>query len=393
MPHFCAGGDKSPHFAVLGVLTFEDRLAYRSQIRANWMTPSAVARSGILSRFVLRGVGASAAIEREAEAHGDMVFVHAPNALKRTIGPLVSFVRWLECSVVAWPNAQHIGKADDDVWLHLSSIASVMAASLASLAASSSDGTPPRLMWGHMETYSWDIAAGRPTRHGYTFFKGHDCKQRRVRREEILAKSLAHANQTPCIAGRDERGVLRCGGGEKTNVLGPFGFPKGPVFFTSASLVSQLVASVPLRQETARIIQSVNNSRKEAIKPWEDVYLGMGLARTAVGDGIALVHIGCATYTDEWGFYMSPSTLVWHMRTKVPERIGEAEVWAQQHHCTPVVVGSRCSPQPWSSCTGAKWRRCILRYNKTACSDQLYTLLKGKGLPSRPQCQLEKLNV
>lgn len=116
---FCsqAQGDSRLRLGVLGVLTFADRLEYREQIRRSWMR-SGESADGILTRFVLRGIGASDAVQDEARDKDDIVFVRASTTLRRTIGPLASFIRWLECAAVAWPRAQLIGKADDDVHLH-----------------------------------------------------------------------------------------------------------------------------------------------------------------------------------------------------------------------------------------------------------------------------------
>lgn len=109
------------------------------------------------------------------------------------------------------------------VWLHLQSIASLLHATFTSLSDSSPNGVAPRVLWGHMESYSWDVSAGRPAWHGYSWFKSHDCRQRTMRREEVLARSLAHANKTECRVAKDERGVARCGGGDEAVVAGPFG--------------------------------------------------------------------------------------------------------------------------------------------------------------------------
>ena len=120
----------------------------------------------------------------------------------------------------------------------------------------------------------------------------------------------------------------------------------------------------------------------------------MALARAARGEGIALLHMGCAAYTDAWGFWMTPSTVLWHMALKVPNRIVEAEQWARGRHCDLPIVGVTCSPQPWVSCTGARWRRCYARYNTTACSDRMHSLIGAKGHPAyRPQCHWDQFNV
>ena len=119
-------------------------------------------------------------------------------------------------ALTAWPPRAQ-------VWVHLASTASILRAGLSALSASAPRGAPPpRILWGQMETYYWDVGVGRPTFHGYGFFKTHDCKARWMRREEMLAISLSNANKTTCLKRRDERGTPRCGGADETTVVGPF---------------------------------------------------------------------------------------------------------------------------------------------------------------------------
>ena len=98
-PTFCSGpartGDKLPRLAVLGVLSAEGRLPFRAAIRDTWMNRG----RHILPRFVLRGVGASAADTQEAARHGDVVFVRAAAKMSRSSGPLISLMLWFECAV------------------------------------------------------------------------------------------------------------------------------------------------------------------------------------------------------------------------------------------------------------------------------------------------------
>eukprot|EP00965_Chrysotila_dentata_P042414 1406776-Pleurochrysis_carterae.AAC.2 len=47
--------------AVLGVLSTEERVAYRREARVSWMKRTHVRDSGILPLFVLRGLGATQA--------------------------------------------------------------------------------------------------------------------------------------------------------------------------------------------------------------------------------------------------------------------------------------------------------------------------------------------
>ena len=70
-------------------------------------------------KFVARGQGASHRIWKEADTHGDVVFLNESSELSRAHGPLVTLMAWLECVATAWPNAELVGKADDDVMLML----------------------------------------------------------------------------------------------------------------------------------------------------------------------------------------------------------------------------------------------------------------------------------
>ena len=48
----------------------------------------------------------------------------------RKRGPLVSLFAWWRCAVRAWPRAHFVGKADDDVYVHLAGVAAHLRASL-----------------------------------------------------------------------------------------------------------------------------------------------------------------------------------------------------------------------------------------------------------------------
>ena len=77
--HFCECGDTQERLAVLGVLSQDtaENAALRTANRDTWMRHGT--QSGILSLFVMRGVGLSARALQEARAHGDTVFVSAPS--------------------------------------------------------------------------------------------------------------------------------------------------------------------------------------------------------------------------------------------------------------------------------------------------------------------------
>ena len=76
---FCESGDTQERLAVLGVLSQDtaENAALRTASRDTWMRHDT--QSGILSLFVMRGVGLSARALQEARAHGDTVLVSAPS--------------------------------------------------------------------------------------------------------------------------------------------------------------------------------------------------------------------------------------------------------------------------------------------------------------------------
>ena len=78
-----------------------------------------------------------------------------------------------------------------------------------------------------------------------------------------------------------------------------------------------------------------------------------------------------------------PSTIMWHMRTDFPARIGFAHHWAetQAHHCAVTGVNSGplvyCAAEHVTSCTGAHWRHCHTRkeaFVEANCSLELVEL-------------------
>ena len=79
VPGFCECGDAQARLAVLGVFSQDtaENAALRTASRDTWMRPSL--GGGILSLFVMRGIGLSARALQEARAHGDTVFVSAPS--------------------------------------------------------------------------------------------------------------------------------------------------------------------------------------------------------------------------------------------------------------------------------------------------------------------------
>ena len=126
---FCAAPDTRALFAVLGVVTHEQS-SFRHLIRRTWL-PSPEA--GVITRLVMRGLNASAAVIDEAAQFGDTIFLSSSAHLSKDVGPLLSTWQWLECAVSAWPRAALIGKAEDDVWVHLPGVLESLRAGSAAL--------------------------------------------------------------------------------------------------------------------------------------------------------------------------------------------------------------------------------------------------------------------
>ena len=111
-PRMCAARDETARYlAVLGVLSTQAS-RFRDVARETWLADLS-SGSRVLTRFVLRGSGASASAIIEQKTHGDVVFVDAPASMGRATGPLRSLILWWECAVYAWPKVQMIGKADE----------------------------------------------------------------------------------------------------------------------------------------------------------------------------------------------------------------------------------------------------------------------------------------
>ena len=389
-PSFCTPMDSQPRLAVLGVLSTHGtaNTHLRHAIRFTWAA-NATAHSGIMSRFIMRGLNTSEEVLREAKLYGDVIFVRAQGELHRNVGPLKSLVLWFQCAAVAWPAAQLIGKADDDVYLHRSGVEAHLRGSLDALRGSST----PMLYWGMMETWRWDAGTHRPAsadRFMYKFGGGrgiNKCIYRvgwravRMSHPYYAPRNLTNANQhTSGASGRRLSRVKP----EPTQdpkliqTIGPIHYAKGPVYFVSTELVRQVVNDPSWRRRVDEVcthatesVQGVTHSSTRP-RPYEDVFTGLSLALAAVGDNLAFVHMGVATFGEPWGTYsgMRNSTLCWHDKVKNADRIFRMHRWASLNHCQPPRVVLNCTldqPTPFISCTGARWQKCRAVHNSTSC--------------------------
>lgn len=388
--------DASKTFAAIGILS-HGSATQRAWIRESYLSrharEAAEAQHGLVVRFVLRSIGASFAQQQEPHEHGDVVFISADAKAGRASGPLASLVLWWRHASAAWPSASFIGKADDDVYLHLGGIAMHLRASQMAVRHATGEANP-RIYWGAFEAYSYDEAHRAPT--NFLTDRPGTCKRR----------LLGLANSTNLDTG--------------ARLHGPFPFARGPLYFLSRELVTQLLAdkwvAVDLNttlsglarldelQRTERLNTAPNGRardgpRREPRMVWEDVYTGYVLSRSIGSDatrGLALVEHGVGNggqnpvYSDGFGMQLAPTTLIWHMRMKwkAAHRVAFAHHWLE-------VEGRHCVPPPWrtdpswvrcgwqtkramtTSCTGARWLRCTSRraaYTASNCSMALTEL-------------------
>ena len=157
------------------------------------------------------------------------------------------------------------------------------------------------------------------------------------------------------------------------------------MYFVSHRLVAQLNVDGALQRQVSATVRSANDSRNEKFLPWEDVFTGMALAQSATGGALASVHMPMALYAEGWQFATTPSVLLWHMKSKIPDRIVEVERWSsQQQPCVPSAVTLTCG-NTFTSCNGQKWLRCLSPHNNTACSTKRVRLNSTKAKVTRPE--------
>ena len=181
---FCRPTDPTPRLAVVGVIGVETQRSVRDAIRRTWLPGASMA--DMLALFVLRGIGVQTSTLDEASQHQDVLFLQSDASMSRLVGPLHSLWQWLECAHRAWPGATFIGKAETDTWLDLPGIAARVLVDLEAidqdLAASAStmpSTVPqeranrvrgsPRVYWGIMESFHWNLRPQRPKGFAYKF--------------------------------------------------------------------------------------------------------------------------------------------------------------------------------------------------------------------------------
>jgi len=248
--------------------------------------------------------------------------------------------------------------------------------SLAALAAQPSfaqDQRSPAMFWGKMETFHWNSVKSRPIGFAQKYGGGR-ARTECVRRHLYANSSIVRPEARTEHSGDAWRSASGIG-----HLIGPFNFAKGPMYFVSHRLVAQLNVDGALQRQVSATVRSANDSRNEKFLPWEDVFTGMALAQSATGGALASVHMPMALYAEGWQFATTPSVLLWHMKSKIPDRIVEVERWSsQQQPCVPSAVTLTCG-NTFTSCNGQKWLRCLSPHNNTACSTKRVRLNSTKA--------------
>lgn len=439
----CPAPNSTPLLLALGVLSVADSPSaseLRTILRKTWL---AHPPADVTARFVTRGRGASDSLVEEANNHGDMILLRSSANLSRAVGPLHSLLGWWRCAFKAWPAAQLVGKADDDVYIDLHGLASQLRATQAALVASLPPTLPPspapsmRMYYGVMETFSWLDDHQMLTSFGFKYSGAPVCTKGEVR-DVLPLRPVAPA-------GMPFEGYVQA------RHTGPFHFAKGPLFVLSSSLVSELLSSSQLHAAVAHITalhdphtgkrhngSFAANMTKE-MPPWEDAIVGMHLATQIApptgrytrsdhqiyadagtpadgSDGsatgattLAAVHMGLAAFAEPYGAYQYEygqprrSTILWHELQKRVDRLLLLDAWTRGRRYTgrsygggapygrgldhararddggvDVMASRRCDQEhvrlrctPYTSCTGAEWRRCVLEpsiYTSHNCS-------------------------
>ena len=115
-----------------------------------------------------------------------------------------------------------------------------------------------------------------------------------------------------------------------------------------------------------------------------------------------MISVGCELFAESWGLFTAASTLLWHAKAKVAQRIGEVHRWGQRHHCELPRRRLACATAPWVGCGGAVWRRCAWEHDhgggaanassrggggggggNVSCTPRLVNLLKRRVAPPR----------
>jgi len=203
------------------------------------------------------------------------VLVNASASRPRSVGPLLTFLRWTQCAPRLFPAARFIGKFDDDVWVNMPAMSSVLRMVIrvidnrtneseartsafrdgSSLGGRHGDALPPpppraeaEAIVGRLESYHWYSgvgADGKPDgNEGPTGWGSHA--------KYGACKRYPERGFSGVLAGRN----LSYHG----TVVGGFTFPKGQAFYLTRGL-ARVIASSAMLQAHARQLEQTDGTR------------------------------------------------------------------------------------------------------------------------------------
>lgn len=378
----CEMTDAAPYLAVIGILSHdsEQQAFLRHTSRSTWL---AATPPNLVLRFVLRANG-SANTRHEQEQHADVTLIDAPAQENQGAGALISLFRWLSCALNAWPAAQAVGKAEDDVWIQLESASMQLSAALAMRASATE-----HLYWGTFETYHWlpSVHAARGWRYWPCSWIVN-CSERRYTFSAHDAAPLK-GNDVSMFATDDDKFW--------NALVGPFSFAKGPLFALSSGLARVLVDNRKVGAERRAAVQQArrrfNVDDKAATAPYEDVFTGLAvtLAADAPVRIVGMPKNAMATIISSGRIDMAPSTTVVHLSHKemASAQMLAVQRFASARHCAPGAHDIECFVNG-SLCNGAPFTGCIIAetpFKTASCSLEL------ENIEANPKMDQAKLGV
>ena len=376
---------------VLGVFSHTTNLMNRHTIRDTWLT---LAQESLVTKFVMRSQGDDR-VAQEAAKHGDVVRLDAPAAMSKDVGPLWSSMLWLACAPRAWPGADMIGHAEDDIFAHLPGIVSYLrhtasiprdpeaGADRPCLSHNPSPSSNPkpnpnhtglRLYWGTFELFHWNEHLHLPEKH-WNRYSAETLVSQPCRRRTI--EHLRHHKKE-----RQFPGVYT-----NHTVVGPFAFAKGPLYFLSAALAREVAAHRAVGREARAVIERGDDAPGGYVgtNAYEDAFVGYSVAQLAdSGEPLHYVSTPSGAFMNSGaaaGLRLSAPAVAVHLYAKRPKFwkfIRLAHEWKLRNHCgRPQKLQRHRKNLVGVVCGGARWQ--AWNYEETAeasepCSNQAVEL-------------------
>ena len=380
---------------VLGVFSHTTNLMNRHTIRDTWLT---LAQESLVTKFVMRSQGDDR-VAQEAAKHGDVVMLDAPAAMSKDVGPLWSSMLWLACAPRAWPGADMIGHAEDDIFAHLPGIVSYLrhtasiprdpeaGADRPCLSHNPSPSSNPkpnpnhtgvRLYWGTFELFHWNEHLHLPEKH-WNRYSAETLVSQPCRRRTI--EHLRHHKKE-----RQFPGVYT-----NHTVVGPFAFAKGPLYFLSAALAREVAAHRAVGREARAVIERGDDapSGYVGMTACDDAFIGYTVAQLAdSGEPLHYVSMPSDAYAGKSrvGLQLAAPAVAVHLHKKHAKSkswrfIRVAHQWKLRgNHCERPLKLQHTRRLAGVVCGGARWQDWF--YNDSAepsepCSNQAVQLVRS----------------